>query len=166
MKIEFCVLGWSWENSRWIERGCKKQRSKLITKKTKKNTHIHKHTQRKKEERSLSASISLCHSAIYRNFRRSRMTQSSTKSWNSKQQQQQQQQQSQKKKRLDEITTAAKPQTKPRVNESLKSLRGKKQNKNTHQNCKKKPQLWSFFSLPFSSSSSSPKKLPNLPKIG
>ncbi len=104
-----------------------KQRSKLITKKTKKNTHIHKHT--KKEEKVPSASISLCQSAIYRNFRRSRMTQSSTKFWNSKQQQQQSKKE---KKRSDEIITAAKPKQNQKW---MKVWRVWEEKKNTHQNC-------------------------------
>jgi hypothetical protein len=94
-----------------------------------KNRKEHTHTLIHKERRKIpSASISLCHSAIYRNFRRSRMTQSSTKSWNSKQQQQQ----SKKKgKGLMKSQQQQNPNKTKRVNESLKSLRGKKNKKHS-----------------------------------
>jgi hypothetical protein len=160
VKIEFCVLGWSWENSRWIER-MQKTKIKTHNQKTKKNTHPQ--TQTHKERRKVpSASISLCHSAIYRNFRRSRMTQSSTKSWNSKQQQQQQQ--SKKKKRPDEITTAAKPK---QNQEWLKVWRvWEEKKRKTLTKIVKKNLNCGAFSLALFFFFFFSQKLPNLLKIG
>ncbi len=111
-----------------------------------KNRKEHTHTLIHKERRKIpSASISLCHSAIYRNFRRSRMTQSSTKSWNSKQQQQQ----SQKKKRPDETTTAAKPKQNQKSEWKSEEFERQKKKKKTLTKIVKKPQLWSILSCPF-----------------